>query len=342
MDTNKKMLKKKSAIELIIGLFILFGFIWWIIPLYHTWIKFIFIIIILGFFIFSKYNNNERLSDLGFSFRNIKKSGIILTFFTILSGVILYLIWKIFFPVNINFYNESVFWEKLITYPVEALFQQYIALAFFFRRFRDFFYPNIFPAVFLSAITFSAVHMPTPPLVIICFIGGLFWASIYHKYNNIFTITISHAVLGIFCSNILLMYTIVGPNADIARWSKSPPVYHAIDRINNIRLTDSKEKIEISKDNKFISVNGWVAGVREDIDKIYIRISGKDYLVKNNLKREDVAMYYNNPEYTNSGFKVNIPVSDLNPDYHSLYLKILLKDHYFHHYPSKRVWIKIN
>ena len=138
------------------------------------------------------------------------------------------------------------------------------------------------------------------------------------------------------------MYTLVGPNADIARWSKKLPVYHAIDRINNIIITDSTEMVEVTSDNKFISVKGWVAGVKEDIDKIYIRISGRDYLIKNKLKREDVATYYNNPEYTNSGFKAVIPVSDLNPGYHSLHLKILLKDHYFHHYPSTRVWIKIN
>jgi membrane protease YdiL (CAAX protease family) len=331
--------KFKSIFEVLIGLILVFGYLWLILPLYYYWIKILCATPIVLFFIYSNYKRS--LKDLGLRLDDWYSSFKVLLIFTSIAIPVLYVLWHLFFPVNNHFYNSFSFWKKLFISLFWALFQEYIFLAFFFRRYRDIFSPHINLAIFFSALTFSMAHIPNPPLIIFCFVGGIFWAKIYNKYPNLYTIAIFHSIFLVFLSNILLVFTVIGPDADIGRWSKrQASVYGNIERINDIELLKRKRVIDINENEKGFFVNGWIVS-KNKINKIRISLGGKDYSVHYGIKREDVAIYYNNPDYLYSGFCANIPHSDFSRGYHKLFLKVYLEGELFYHSPGQRIWVRI-
>jgi hypothetical protein len=334
--------KIKSTVEVLIGLIFIFGYIWLVLPLYYQWVKIFCAIPVFLFFIYSNYRNKGSLKELGFRLDTWHESFKILLIFTSITIPIIYVIWHFFFPVNNYFYQNSLFWLKSFAFPFWALFQEYILLAFFFRRYRDIFSSHTNIAIFFSALTFSMAHIPNPPLIIFCFAGGILFAGTYNKYPNLFTIAISHSILAIFCSNILLVYTMIGPNTDIGRWSKKEegPVYGHIERVNYIEPQKQKGLVNINRKENSIFADGWIAGTKK-IKSIRISLGGRDYPVHYGTKREDVAAYFNNPEYLYSGFNANIPSSDFTLGYHKLFLKVCLEGELFYHSPGQKIWVRI-
>ena len=135
----------------------------------------------------------------------------------------------------------------------------------------------------------------------------------------------------------------IGPNADIGRWAKEQaPVYANIDRVNyiDIKPQNKEWRVNINHEENSIVVDGWVASTNK-IKNIQVSLGGKDYSVHYGTKREDVAAYYNNPDYLYSGFNVNIPRSDFALGYHKLSLKVYLKGEPFYHSPGQRIWVRI-
>jgi membrane protease YdiL (CAAX protease family) len=337
--------KIKSSLEIFAGLVFVFGYLWIICPVHSLWVQVLFAIPVFLFFIYSDFiRGKSSFQDLGLRLDNWYGSFKILFVFTLIAIPLLYLIWQPFFPVNNLFYKESSLEGKFVNKAAEALFQQYIFLVFFFRRYREIFAPRTHVAVILSALTFAMIHIPNPPLVILCFAAGIVWAYTYNKYPNLFTIAISHAVLGVFCTSVLLVYQIVGPNADIGRWSQESKVsvYGYIDRVDqmvpykNHRVLD----VEINRGKKSILVEGWVAS-SEKIKKIRISLGGREYSVHYGDKMENIASYFNNPDFLHSGFSVIIPVSDYSPGYHRLFLKVYLEGEIFYHTPGEKIWVNL-
>ncbi len=256
-------------------------------------------------------------------------------------AIVICIVWSIIFPVDIHFYRQKRFWTELLTYPCWGLVQQYIALAFFFRRLKEIFFPQVFPAVFFSATIFSAAHIPNFPLMIFCFLTGLLWSWAYHRHCNLLTIAICHGVLGAICSNLLMMYMMAGPFADPARWTVVKPVLAYLDRVNTNRPDRDFPLVKIQKQEKSIVVFGWAKGIDKDIEKIFVSFAGKDHLAHYGIERKDVAVVYKDPDYTHTGFRVQIPISHLEPDYYLLRLKIKLSSRNICHYPHRTVWVKI-
>ena len=342
--------KIKSSLEVLAGIIFIFGYLWLIAPLHFRWewVKVPWLIVILLFFIYSEFTYKKNFKDIGFRLDNWYGSFKTLLIFTLITMPILYVIWQYFFPVNNFFYKDYAFWENLITSPFWVLLQEYIFLAFFFRRYREIFSPHTNIAIFFSALTFAIIHIPNSPLIIFCFVAGIVWAATYNKYPNLFTIAISHSVLGIFCSTVLLVYSDVGPNAYIGKWCKyHDSVYGSIDGVNhistykNINPKTSVLDVNINHEKNSIFVNGWVAST-DKIKNIRISLGGKEYFAHYGDKREDVAVYYNNPDFMYSGFNANIPNSDFAPGYHKLFLKVYLEGELFSiHYPCPRIWVNL-
>jgi len=339
--TTNIQIKPKAVLELLLGAFIVYFYLWCIFPEYEIWKHILFYLIFIGLLFYSKHSRKDSFKDLGLGVDYwIPSFKMLLTIF-VPAGIVLFVIWSAIFPVNLDFYKQAKFWKRLVTYPIWALIQQYVFLAFFFRRLRDILSPHYWIAIFCSAVLFSAVHIPNYPLLILSFLGGLIWSWIYHRYNNLITIAFLHGILGTFCLTLLLMYLVVGPYADAGRWTRALPAYSTIDSINMIKVNIKNSPIDIKRSTGYITVRGWAAGKRSEINKIYIRLDKEDYLCKYGFKREDVAAAYNNSTYTYSGYFVKIPIVDIKPGYYFIKLKIQLKDHRYFHYPSKKVWIKI-
>ena len=357
--TSKKnrymSIKIKSSLEVTIGLIFIFGYLWLIHPLFSQWTKVFCAIPIFLFFVCSNFINKKKFEinkksfkENGFRLDNWYSSFKILIIFTSIAIPVLYVIWILFFPVNNHFYKDSSFWEKLlIKFPLGALFQQYIFLSFFFKRYREIFSPHTKIAIFFSAMTFSAIHIPTPPLIILCFVAGIVWAGTYNKYPNLFTIAISHAVLGSFCVSVLLVYFTVGSKADIGRWSDYDGVYGHFERVNNIDVNRGKY-VNIDHENINMFVEGWIASTKK-IKKIQLSLDGKNYSLHHgkdySLHRGDEPSYsgtpFNSPEFVICGFKSNIPILDLSSGYYKLFLKVYIEDELFFYSPGGKIWIKI-
>jgi len=339
----------KSSLEVLTGIIFIFGYLWLIYPLHSQWVKVFSAIPILIFLIYSDVINKKSFKDIGFRLDNWYGSFKILLIFTSITIPILYVIWQSFFPVNNYFYNDHAFWEKLVTFPFWGLCQEYVFLAFFFRRYRDMFFPHTNIAIFFSALTFAMIHIPNPPLIIFCFGAGIVWAATYNKYPNLFTIAISQSVLAIFVTSILLAYQIVGPNADIGRWCKEQDsVYGIIDSVNNIsthKYINPKTAVldvNINHETNSIFVNGWVTS-KDKIKNIRISFGGKDYYAHYGDKREDVAAHFKNPDFMYSGFSANIPNSDFAPGQNKLFLKVYLEGELFSiHYPCSEPRMLVN
>lgn len=334
-------LRIRSACELLLALTLIFSYIWGVYPLKLHWPDAIFFSVVFISFIYSINKRRASWKQLGFRFDNFIASGKILLVITLPMIAVLSFVWSIFFPVDPLFYQKVKFWLKLLTYPFWALVQQSIVLVFFFRRARDVF-SSPYAAIFFSALVFSAFHLPNPPLVITCFIAGLFWSWTYHKEPNLFTIAISHGILGALCASFLLMYTQVGPKAEAFRWTrlKSTEAYFRIDTMNG-QIVSSKNKIVIDSSDKNIVVIGWVLGIKNKVKKVLIEIDGRDYIVTHGLERKDVARYYKSPDYLFSGIHSKIQTADLPVGMHSLRLKILLENNMVPHLPEEKVSFRI-
>jgi membrane protease YdiL (CAAX protease family) len=334
-------LRNRATVEVFAGLLLIFGYTWLVHTRYPSWLHVAFFVCIAALIIFSKQSRKESFHDLGFRLDNFQSS-LRLHFLPAASAtVILCLVWSRFFTLDSEFYLKAKFWEKLITYPLWALFQQYIALAFFFRRLKDIFFPSILPAVLCSGVIFSASHIPNPPLMIFTFLGGLFWAWAYDRRANLFTIALSHGIIGTILTNFLLVYPIVGPFADIARWSQINPAAYSLDSINGTTPSGKSRKIDVEKQEKAMIVQGWAKGVEGDVEKMFIHFKGRDYPVEYGRERRDVARVYASDDYLYTGFRANIPVSHLVPGTYPLRVKIKLSNKSTFHYPGNRVWIRI-
>ncbi len=340
--TSKNSLKNRSILEIMAALLLIFGYEWIIYTTVPSWFHVVFFFAIFGLLVYSKHSRRETLQELGFRLDTFSSSVKFLILPSFLLLIVISIPWFFFFPVNPRFFTESGFWTKLFIYPLWALFQQTIALAFFFRRLKDVFYPHSFPAMFISALIFSAAHIPNFPLMIFCFITGLLWAWAFHKHNNLFTVALFHGVLGSIGSSFLLIYTLVGPFTDANRWTKVAPVQYSLDTIYNVRSIKENRVVKIGPHEKNFPVKGWAASIRGKIETIYICLDGKTYIAKHGLKRKDVVKYYNNPDFLYSGFQGVIPISHLKPGTYLFNVKIKLSDRYFYHYPGWKIWIKIS
>ncbi len=317
--------RTKSILEVSAGSFLIFGYIWLVYPLYKTyWLHAASIAMFIGLLIWSRHSRKETDRQIGFRLDNFISSGKILFSITLGCLIILIAVKSLFYRIDFQFFFERTFWLRLIQYPFWALLQQYVFLAFFFRRFKEAFHPYLTPAILVSAITFSMVHIPNPPLMIFTFLGGLFWSWVYYKRPNLFVISISHAAFGVFCCHIISVYTMVGPFADI-RWSKEHPIDYAIRTVKGTEFRH-KEVLLISKaNNSSVTVEGWARATKGQIEKVFVRFGSRYYLAS----------------YNNSGFHAEIPISNLKPGYYRLSIKVSVKDRFFCHYPSRRMWIRI-
>jgi uncharacterized protein len=332
-----KSLKKIAAIEITLGLILIFGYLWIIFPLYSPWRHLLPSIIFFSLLFFSKYFHQETFKKQGINWENWDTVSKTLLPFTIIAILFTTFIWLNFFTIDFNFASNEKFWLNLLKYPPWAFLQQYILLAFFFKRLKNIF-SSPYLSMLLTAILFSLIHFPNPALMSGCFLGGLFWSYAYDKNCNLFSIAISHTLLGVLFANVFCAYTIVGPWADI-RWTRQGTIHAWIDSINEKVPNPDKLSIISQKDRKNLLISGWAASAtKQKIEEIYIRIDKKDYLVESKLERHDVGNFYKSDKYRNSGYRISIPLAEFQPGPHVIRLKVRLSGNKYWNYPTDKFW----
>jgi membrane protease YdiL (CAAX protease family) len=92
--------------------------------------------------------------------------------------------------------------ERLASYPLWALAQQFLVQSYAHVRLREAF-GRPWPAIVATGVLFSLFHMPNLMLVGLTLPAGLLWAWAFSRRPNLYALALSHAALGSFVSKFL-------------------------------------------------------------------------------------------------------------------------------------------
>ena len=123
---------------------------------------------------------------------------------TIYGGLsLLALAWVFFFDrenlFNLPRANPWIYLAMCIFYPVFSAFgQEVIYRTFLFRRYGELF-PGNLSFILASGITFSFLHIVyyDPVSMILTLVGGLYFASLYHRTRSVLFTAVLHGAFGI-------------------------------------------------------------------------------------------------------------------------------------------------
>ncbi|MFZ4386743.1 MAG: CPBP family intramembrane glutamic endopeptidase [Chthoniobacterales bacterium] len=312
---NSKKIRSGQYAQILTGLGGMFGCLWLVFPRNNIFLSVVCVSLYLATLAYFHFSNKETPADLGITAGNWKGSFGLNFVFLIVAIPSLYLLWRIYFPINKNFLSEAGFWKGLLSYPFWGVFQEYVFLGFFFRRYREV-CSSPFPAILLSAVTFSLAHYPNLPLMGFCLLAGLVFSAVFNKYPNIFVAGLFHGVLAVFLIQVLLVYSKVGPHAEYGRWSSA---LHAVEAsIDSVTVADSGSKSGLCS----IRIRGWVASDRK-IEEVILKSEGKSHPLRLAIARPDVSEYFHKDGYRNSGFSEIIEVAGKDPP-REVHLEVLL------------------
>jgi len=85
--------------------------------------------------------------------------------------------------------------ERVWKYFLWALEQEFILQSFFYVRLESILGSR--RAVWGAALLFSIVHLPSPVLTLMSFIGGLLFCEMFRRYRNIFPLGLVHGSVGL-------------------------------------------------------------------------------------------------------------------------------------------------
>ena len=86
-------------------------------------------------------------------------------------------------------------WHAAWQYAVWALMQQFALQSFFYLRVESLVGSR--RAVFLTALLFAIIHLPSPVLTVATLAGGLFFCEMFRRYRTIVPLGLVHALLGL-------------------------------------------------------------------------------------------------------------------------------------------------
>jgi hypothetical protein len=107
--------------------------------------------------------------------------------------------------------------RELAVYVAWAAIQQYALQSFVLVRLEDAGLRAGSPAA--AAALFSLVHAPNLNLMILTFLGALFWCSSFRRQPNVFAVALSHAVLALAAVSTLPLETTGGLRVGPRYWS---------------------------------------------------------------------------------------------------------------------------
>lgn len=165
-----------------------------------SWVGAIPITLAMTLIIMSQRERGESLQVLGFRLDNFWAATQLLLVPTVLAVVLIFVANWVLDGPGLAF---RPFRPRLLSVPLWALFQQFVLQAFVNRRAQIVFGRNL-RSVLLVGFVFSVLHLPSPLLVLLGFVGGSFWAYVYQRHPNLFALAISHTIVSVTLSLTML------------------------------------------------------------------------------------------------------------------------------------------
>jgi membrane protease YdiL (CAAX protease family) len=85
--------------------------------------------------------------------------------------------------------------DRAWQYAIWAVVQEFILQSFFYVRLKSVLGHR--RAALVAALLFAVVHIPSPALTILSFLGGLLFCELFNRYKNLVPIGLVHALLGL-------------------------------------------------------------------------------------------------------------------------------------------------
>jgi hypothetical protein len=147
-----------------------------------------------------------------------------------------------------------------------------------------------------------------------------------------------------YTSNKKIIFQYIKSNSDNLLkgiFSSNEKTKYSIDEINGIIINKYKEPINIS--GSLIKISGWAVDIlgRKPASKVLVEIDGKIFKTFYGKNRPDVAKYFNNLTYQNSGWEISIPSYIIGQGYHKLKLKIISYDKLCYFKSEKEIILKV-
>jgi hypothetical protein len=90
---------------------------------------------------------------------------------------------------------HTVPWPRAWQYLVWSIVQEFILQAFFYVRLRAILGHR--RAVWWAAALFAVVHLPSPLLTLLAFLGGILFCELFDRYRALVPIGLAHGLLGL-------------------------------------------------------------------------------------------------------------------------------------------------
>ncbi len=140
-----------------------------------------------------------KAEDVGIRFDNIKKALPTYTLFTA-GGLILLILYAnvLNLPTLHVLGGKNAELKLILTFLPVSLFQEFLYRGFLMKMLKQIFKSETHTIILVNATLFALLHVIYPhqlfviPLV---FIGGVFFAAIYHKMPNLILVSVAHAIL---------------------------------------------------------------------------------------------------------------------------------------------------
>jgi len=140
--------------------------------------------------------HREGLRDIGLRLDNFTQAARALFWFTLIGSLVIVGIGLTFDSINLG--------ERFITHlkilPFWGLLQHYGLQSIINRRLQRAWGQGRW-SIWLTAVIFSALHLPNPTLAIGTLSGGYFWASAFQRHPNLIALALSHALLSALLAN---------------------------------------------------------------------------------------------------------------------------------------------
>jgi membrane protease YdiL (CAAX protease family) len=172
--------------------------LWFVVPLSggRGWLRIVPIGTAIALILLSHYVRGETVRHIGWTRAHFAASLKILWLPTLaMVALVLILGWYL---GSLRFNRSNV--SALIAWlPLWALMQQYVLQGYFNRRAQIVFGTGWRSIVLVGAL-FAVLHLPNPFLSIATFLCGLFWAYVYQRAPNLFTLAFAQAVSSFIAS----------------------------------------------------------------------------------------------------------------------------------------------